>query len=423
LLYSDKAHLHNNSQLLQIENVDVQDSGNYKCVASSPLGSERKQFGLNVLVPPKIRDGPTDYTGQINKPLKLHCAADGNPKPVISWMKNGQFIDSFLDPNIQFEENKSVLIIRWTRTEDAGKYTCIASSAAGQVEQNFNVQVHVPASIDRSNLEDEVLSLLNQSAVLMCPASGVPFPSISWYKDEDAILQSDPKYQILEDGKVFKIISVKESDAGKYKCISSNEAGADETEFDLDVIVPPQIKTSFVEFDRKSREGDSILLECPVEESDYPMKISWKKNGKTFSPDVTLAHVEFSSDNKQIKIMKSQATDSGIYSCVASNSAGDTEHEIDLLIKAPAKIMHPSENLTSTYVKERHSITLDCSATGYPQPTIKWYKDGSLISQQHNMFTSFTADQSPTDYSWFESLLLYLFNRKGHHYVGSDLIS
>ncbi|XP_055948498.1 hemicentin-1-like isoform X2 [Argiope bruennichi] len=385
LLYSDKAYFSNKSQILQIENVDVQDSGNYKCVASSPLGSEGKQFNLNVLVPPKIRNGPIDYTGQMNKPMKIYCAADGNPKPVITWMKNGQFIDSFLDPNIQFEENKSVLVIRWTRTEDSGKYTCIASSTAGQDEQNFNVHVHVPASIDRTNLEDEVLSLLNQSAVLMCPASGVPFPSISWYKDDDAVLQSDPKYQILEDGKVFKIISAKENDAGKYKCISSNEAGTDETEFDLDVIAPPQIKASALEFDRKSKEGDSILLECPVEDSNYPMKISWKKNGKTFSPDATLTHVEFSSDNKQIKIMKSQATDSGIYSCVASNSAGDTEHEVDLLIKAPAKIVHPSENLTSTFVKERHSITLDCSATGYPQPTIKWYKDGSLISQQHNM--------------------------------------
>ncbi|GFT31287.1 hemicentin-1 [Nephila pilipes] len=388
-VYSDKVHFHNNSQLLQIVKVDAQDSGNYKCVASSPLGSEEKQFNLNVLVPPNIHDGPSEFIGQLNKPIKFQCAADGNPKPIITWMKNGQFIDSFIDPNVQFVENKTVLLIRWMRTEDAGKYTCIASSAAGQDEQNFNVHVHIPASIDHTNLEDEVLALLNQSTVLMCPATGVPFPSISWSKDGKLLLHSDSKYQILEDGKVFKIISTKEGDAGKYKCVSSNDAGSDETEFVLNVMVPPQVKTSTLTFEQKSKEGDNIVLECPIENSNYPITISWKKNGKIFNPNITPAHIEFSPDNKKIKVMKSQAPDSGVYSCIASNSAGDTEHEIDLLVKAPAKIMHPSENFTSTHVKERHAITLDCTAVGYPQPTIRWFKNGILIVEQHN--TSFAT--------------------------------
>ncbi|GFS46965.1 hemicentin-1 [Trichonephila inaurata madagascariensis] len=388
-VYSDKVHFHNNSQLLQIVKVDAQDSGSYKCVASSPLGSEEKQYNLNVLVPPKIHDGLSDFIGHLNIPMKFQCTADGNPKPVITWMKSGQFIDSFNDPNIQFVENKTVLLIRWMRTEDAGKYTCIASSAAGQDEQNFNVHVHVPASIDHTNLEDEVLSLLNQSTILMCPATGVPFPSISWSKDGNAILRSDSKYQILEDGKVFKIISTKENDAGKYQCISSNDAGSDKVEFVLDVMVPPQVKTSTATFEQKAREGNNIILECPVEDSNYPMTISWKKNGKVFNSNITPTHIEFSPDNKKIKVMKSQAADSGIYSCTASNSAGDTEHEIDLLVKAPAKITYPSENFTSTYVKERHTITLECITVGYPQPTIRWFKNGFLVVEQHN--TSFAT--------------------------------
>lgn len=59
----------------------------------------------------------------------------------------------------------------------------------------------VPASIDHSNLENEVLGNLNQSTTLLCPASGVPLPSIAWLRDNYFIQRSDSRYQILE-GKI-----------------------------------------------------------------------------------------------------------------------------------------------------------------------------------------------------------------------------
>ncbi|KAG8182020.1 hypothetical protein JTE90_013951 [Oedothorax gibbosus] len=382
---SDNVLILNNGQVLEITNVDAEDSGHYKCRATSPLGFQEKQFDLNVLIPPKIYDRPQEHTAQLNQPTKIHCITGGNPKPTITWMKNGQFVDPFLEPNIQFVDDKSILLIRWVRTEDSGKYTCIASNTAGQDEHNFNVHVHVPATIIRLNLENDVVGNLNQSTTLNCPASGVPLPFIAWFKDNIAIDRSDSKYQILEDGKVLKIISTDESDSGKFKCISSNDAGTDEAEFLVDVMIPPKLKPlTNEELHKKSKEGDSILLECPIEYSVYPLTISWKKNGKVIDPNTLPSHMEFSQDKMQVKIMKSQALDSGVYSCIASNSAGDTEHEIDLLIKAPAKIIHPSENLTSTYVKEGHSITLECTVVGHPPPTIKWFKNKSLISEQYN---------------------------------------
>lgn len=96
--------------------------------------------------------------------------------------------------------------------------------------------------------------------------------------------------------------------------------------------VPPKLKP-LSELQQKSKEGESILLECPVESSTHPFTISWKKNGKIIDPNTMPTHMEFTRDKMQVKIMKSQAIDSGVYSCIASNSAGDTEHEIDLLVK------------------------------------------------------------------------------------------
>nr|XP_042899314.1 hemicentin-1 isoform X1 [Parasteatoda tepidariorum] len=389
-LYPDstnKIKFYHNNQVLQLFDLESHDAGQYKCVVSSPLGFEEKTFNLDVLVPPQI-DGETseDSVAHVNKPTKLKCNVEGNPIPSITWMKNGVFIDPFLEPNVRFIEENSALLIKWTRIEDSGKYTCIASSAAGQNEKSFNIQVHTPATIDRSNLNNDALALLNQSAVLMCPVSGIPFPTISWLKDGELILRSntDSKYQILEDGKLLKINSVKENDAGIFTCLAFNDAGSDETEYVLDVMVPPQPDPLLMKYEQRLKEGENVVLHCPFDDSHYGLTISWRKNGKNINSESLPPHMELSPDNKQVKIMKSQSKDSGVYSCIASNSAGDSEHEIDLLVMAPSKIENPSENITSTYVKEHHSIVLECTIAGHPPPRVKWFKDDNLLVEQHN---------------------------------------
>lgn len=94
-------------------------------------------------MPPKISDDFTeDYIAYLNKPMMIYCNAEGIPKPTISWMKNGIFIDPFLDPNVQFLKDNSALLLKWARVEDSGKYTCVASNPAGKEEKNFNIHVY-----------------------------------------------------------------------------------------------------------------------------------------------------------------------------------------------------------------------------------------------------------------------------------------
>ncbi|XP_054713925.1 hemicentin-1-like [Uloborus diversus] len=383
-----KMQLLDNNQLLQIANVEAEDGGRYTCVATSPLGTEERHFDLHVQVPPKIYDDQnTDYVALLNKPLTIHCEADGTPKPVITWMKNGHLIDPFLDPNLQSLKEESALLIRRARLEDSGKYTCIATSTAGQDERNFNIHVHTPASVDDTNLKEEVLGLLNETTVFLCPATGIPLPSISWLKDGDHIehVNQDTKYQFLEGGKTFKVNFVNENDAGKYTCVAFNDAGSDEINYFLDVMTPPVMTPAHNESKIKSKEGDTVLFDCPVLDNNHIGAVTWKKNGNLINSISLPPNFEFSPDNKRLKIIKPQAYDSGVFTCIASNSAGDSEHEMELLVLAPAKITHPLDNITAIYVKEQHSITLDCMTAGHPKPIITWLKDDLPLFQQPNL--------------------------------------
>ncbi|XP_035222665.1 hemicentin-1-like isoform X3 [Stegodyphus dumicola] len=375
-----------NNQLLHIANVQTEDGGRYTCIASSPLGTEERHFDLFVQVPPKIYDDlNTDYIAHLNKPLIIHCEAEGNPKPVITWMKNGVFLEPFADPNLHFLKEDSALLIRLARIEDSGKYTCVASSSAGQDERNFDIRVYTPVSIDKENLKHDLLTVVNQTIILQCPAFGIPSPAISWLKDGEVLHSSvDSKHQILEGGKVLKVNFAKQSDEGKYSCIAFNDAGTDTAEFIVDVMIPPQMSPLMSQQELKAHEGESIILTCPLIDSNYTHTITWEKNGRKFNTGSTHPHIEFSPDNKKIRIMKSQAQDTGIYTCVVSNSAGTTEYEMNVLVLVPARIDYPADKRTSTYVKEHHSITLECVALGHPQPTLAWFKNGLPLLEHYN---------------------------------------
>lgn len=47
------------------------------------------------------------------------------------------------------------------------------------------------------------------------------------------------------------------------------------------------------------------------------------------------------------------------------------------------QISHPSTNMTSVFVKEHHSIALECVTSGHPTPSVNWLKNGNLVTENH----------------------------------------
>lgn len=58
---------------------------------------------------------------------------------------------------------------------------------------------------------------VGRSATLRCLLSGVPLPSITWYKDGQRL---EPEVELRE---TLRIPSVRPEDAGMYQCIASND--------------------------------------------------------------------------------------------------------------------------------------------------------------------------------------------------------
>ena len=79
-------------------------------------------------------------------------------------------------------------------------------------------------------------TLLNNSIILSCNASGFPVPTISWLHDGFIINESDPKFNIVSQYigersvlSIFQLNASNVNDSGKYVCSASNSI----IEFDI----------------------------------------------------------------------------------------------------------------------------------------------------------------------------------------------
>ncbi|KAM7343025.1 neogenin protein frazzled isoform 6-T6 [Cochliomyia hominivorax] len=127
---------------LQISSAEDIDSGNYQCRASNTVDSLDAQATVQVQVPPKFIQSPKDKTAFEKEELELECAIRGKPKPIIKWLKNGDFIT----PNdyMQLVGGHNLRILGLLQS-DAGMFQCVGTNPAGSVQAAARLRIVQPA--------------------------------------------------------------------------------------------------------------------------------------------------------------------------------------------------------------------------------------------------------------------------------------
>ncbi|KAG2469773.1 HMCN2 protein, partial [Polypterus senegalus] len=358
---------------LRLPDVTTTDSGQYTCVASNQAGRSTKHFNLTVLEPPKISaDGsPERVSLAVNNALELECTAFGIPPPRITWLKDGRPLD----------REGGLLRIEQVQVKDAGLYTCLASSAAGEDGKNHWVHVQVPPNIlgsaDSKPVTKPVTIVANRQLTLECRSDGEPPPSIEWFKDNNRILM-DSRIQTLAGGQYLDIQEVSPSDSGEYSCVVTNIAGSSSLIFHVVVYITPVIKagTSLV----TAVVSQPALLPCVAEGLPAPT-ISWRKDGGLISLEGT--RFDLLPDGS-LRIKEVQLLDVGRYYCTASNAAGSAHNGVDLRVYGTYKIITSTHPVSPSILSGPVNVTLtanlrsplSCEATGMPRPQVTWKKNG-----------------------------------------------
>ncbi|KAM5331532.1 hemicentin-2 [Glossophaga mutica] len=348
--------------VLSLESLGEASGGLYSCVASSPAGEAVLQYAVDVQVPPQllVAEGSGQVTTLVGQPLELPCQASGSPVPTIQWLQNGRPAEELV--GVQVASQGTTLYIDHVELGHAGLFSCQATNEAGTAGAEVELSVHEPPSVVIVG-DDNITAPFLQPVTLRCTGTGLPTPSLRWWKDGVALAAL---------GGTLQIEKVDLRDEGVYTCAATNPAGESRRDVALKVLVPPNIEPGPA--NKAVLENASVSLEC-LASGVPPPDISWFKGRQPVS---ARKGVTVSADGRVLLIERAQLSDAGSYRCVASNVAGHTELQYGLRVNVPPRITLPPRLPGPVLLGA--PVRLTCNATGRPSPTLMWLKDGNPVS-------------------------------------------
>ncbi|KAK8786259.1 hypothetical protein V5799_023966 [Amblyomma americanum] len=221
---------------LHIRNVGLGDAGDYFCSVNTtgfPVQTA-KVATLNVRERLKFVPAPVSRNLELGSNAKVYCRARGSPVPIVRWIKEDE---SRQQPSLEWpphiRDENGTLRFQGVRAQDAGRYTCVATSTQGLINATVRLDVIM---MPRFTVQPSTTRAVEgYSAMLHCKATGDPSPTIQW--DRNNVLNNfDPqRYRVLDNGSLY-ISEVHRDDDGKYGCTAGNSGGLRRVEASLVVL-------------------------------------------------------------------------------------------------------------------------------------------------------------------------------------------
>ncbi|XP_071674007.1 neurofascin isoform X16 [Patagioenas fasciata] len=356
-LPAGKTKLENFNKALRISNVSEEDSGEYFCLASNKMGSIRHTILVRVKAAPYWLDEPQNLILAPGEDGRLVCRANGNPKPVIQWLVNGEPIEAS-PPNPSREVAGDTIVFRDTQIGSSAVYQCNASNEHGYLLANAFVSVlDVPPRIlaPRNQL---IKVIQNNRTRLDCPFFGSPIPTLRWFKNGQGNTLDGGNYKAHENGSLEMNMARKE-DQGIYTCVATNILGKAEAQVRLEVKDPTRIVRG--PEDQVVKRGSMPRLHCRVKhDPTLKLTVTWLKD----EAPLYIGN-RMKKEDDGLTIFGVAEKDQGDYTCVAS-----TELDKDLA-KAYLTVLAIPANRSRELPKERPDRPRDLELTDLAERSVR----------------------------------------------------
>ncbi|XP_031711075.1 receptor-type tyrosine-protein phosphatase S isoform X2 [Anarrhichthys ocellatus] len=325
--------------------------------------------------PPKFTKIPTDQIGVSGGVASFVCQATGNPKPVVYWNKKGKKVNSQrIEVTVEFDEGSgAVLRIQPLRApRDENIYECVARNSEGEVSVTAKLAIIredlLPFGFPSIDMGPQLKVVeRTRTATMLCAASGIPDPEISWFKDFLPIdpISSQGRIKQLRSG-ALQIENSEETDQGKYECVATNSQGVrysspanlyvrELREGATDTLrrVPPRF--SILPSNHEIMPGGSINITCVAVGSPMPY-VKWMLGSEDLTPEDDMP---IGRNVLELNGVRESAN----YTCVAMSSLGIIEATAQVLVKTLPK--PPGTPIVTETTATSVTITWD---SGNPDP-------------------------------------------------------
>ncbi|XP_029287854.1 myosin binding protein Hb [Cottoperca gobio] len=292
------------------------------------------------------------YVAYVGAKINLTIPFSGKPKPVVSWTKDGQPLDT-KRVNIRSTDRDSILFIRTSERDDSGVYEmCVKvddfddkSSLILQIVElpgppasvkvvdtwGFNAALEWTAPKDNGNTEITGYTIQKADK-----KTGDWFTVLDNYHRLNATISD----LIMGNSYKFKVFSENKCGTSEEATVAKEEATILKTGIhykhpeykDRDYSEAPKFTTSLN--DRATTVGYSTKLLCSVRGCPRP-KVIWMKNSMIIGEDPKYRQICVQGICS-LEIRKAGNFDGGVYSCKAKNNHGEATVSCKLEVKKPA---------------------------------------------------------------------------------------
>uniref|UniRef100_A0A8C4RHV9 Obscurin, cytoskeletal calmodulin and titin-interacting RhoGEF b n=1 Tax=Erpetoichthys calabaricus TaxID=27687 RepID=A0A8C4RHV9_ERPCA len=342
---------------------------------------------------PRFLSRPKAFAVYIGRDTTLSCTVVGSPLPVVTWEKDKVNICS--GEKFQAVEDGDVyrLTIFDLTVEDSGQYICRAKNNVGEAYAAVTLQVGLATDqIERPptfiQKPTSARVELGEDVAFHCRVLAHPEPTFMWEKDGRYLGESN-RHKIESDGEAssLKIQCVRYIDGGTYTCRAQNSIGRASTAAALVVHLSEDYERAALLVDKLPKgvftrtctvtEGKHAKLSCYVTGHPKP-QILWKKDGFPISESRRHMLYEDEEENFILKILYCKQNDNGLYTCTASNLAGQTYSAVLVIVREP--VIAFKKKLQDVEVLEKETAVLQCEVP-VPSTLTSWFMEETRLIQ------------------------------------------
>ncbi|KAH7974625.1 hypothetical protein HPB49_017482 [Dermacentor silvarum] len=381
---------------LNVRRVTVEDSGNYTCLVSDSTGADSAitaSLGIPAVLsslhalrpgPPKLRTSGFSSDLSLGEDTMATCfVKKGSEGPyTMAWYRNGEPVKDTARVKTSVKATGTSIAIDGIQVEDVANYTCAATNAEGSDALTLPLLVAGPPGLRDLVFPSEVA--LGEEILVGCfVKKGTVGPyRITWLKDGREIQESE-RVSIAARSKTsaaLRISSLRAEDVGNYTCAASNDFGTDTVTAALIINDIPKIQE--FNFPASLSPGDTAHVGCIVSKgSAGPLELSWKKD------DLPLAHHSSSRLSvmshkggpvSTLTIVDVSAADSGNYTCMARNAAGNDSFSAFLAVTGAPRLQ--SSGFPNELSLGEETVATCFVKKGSVGPyTLTWHKEGKPV--------------------------------------------
>jgi hypothetical protein len=332
--------------------------------------------------PPSFTTQPAGLVRLVGESATFSVVVAGAVSPTYQWFKGASQIPG---------ATSAAYTLNSLSLSDAGEYRVSVRSANGTTADSefANLEVRQAPAISQDPASQSANPA--QTVTFTVVASGSPSPTYRWQRD--GVDLTDAGNISGSSTATLTLVDVSAADEGDYGVVVSNvvsSLSSGTARFTVtNLAVAPEVSTAPA--DTTAVSGGTVELIVVASGAPSPT-YQW------FFGDLRLTDgAGISGTNSGILTLSDiSAASAGRYRVVVTNSAGTVEREALLAVLVPPMIVSgPGPESRSVLAGSNVSFTVE--ASGDPEPTFQWLRNGSAIEGQTSATLTLTAVTEAND--------------------------